>query len=61
MLYAAKQFNNPLPAEEVAQARSTLEGVEKMPLSPKAGQSALDWAAEKRKIVNVAEEISSTL
>ena len=61
MLYAAKQFNTPLSAEEVALARSTLEGAEKIPFAPKPGQSAVDLAAEKRKIVNVAKEILTTL
>jgi len=61
ILYAAKQFNNPLPAEEVVQVKSTLEGVEKMAFAPKAGQSAPDQATEKRKILNVAKEILNTL
>ena len=57
LLYAAKQFNTLLSTEEIAQARSALEGVEKMPFTPKAGQSATDQAAEKRKILNLAKEI----
>ena len=57
MLYAAKKFNTPLPVEEATQARSALEGAEKLSFSPRPGQSAADLAAEKRKIANVAKEI----
>lgn len=61
MLYAAKKFNAPLPAEETVRARSALEGVEKLSFPPKSGQSAADLAAEKRKISNIAKEILATL
>jgi len=61
MLYAAKQFNTPLPAEETAQARSALEGVEKLTFVPRSGQSATDSATEKRKVLNVAKEVLVTL
>jgi len=61
MLYAAKQFNTPLPVEETAQARSALEGVEKLSFAPKPGQSAADLTTEKRKVSNVAKEILATL
>lgn len=61
MLYAAKQFDNPLTAEEVVKLRSTVEGVEKISFAPKAGQPGPDPATEKQKILNVAKEILSTL
>jgi len=61
ILYAARQFNTPLPAEDVARARSTLEGIEKLSLPPRSGQSAVDLAAEQRKIANVAKEILGAL
>lgn len=61
MIYATKQFNTPLLAEEVAQTKLTLEGVGKMSFAPKPGQSATDLAAEKRKVVNVTKEISAML
>jgi hypothetical protein len=61
ILYAAKQFDTPLPAEEAAQARSALEDVESIPFAPRPGQSAADLAAEKRKILNVTKEILSAL
>jgi len=61
MVYATKQFNTPLLAEEVAQTKLTLEGVGKMSFAPKPGQSAADLVAEKRKIVNVTKEISAML
>jgi hypothetical protein len=61
MLYAAKQFNTPLPVETIVQAKSALEGVEKLSFAPKSGQSAADLATEKRKILNVAKEILATL
>lgn len=61
MLYAAKQFNTSLSAEELAQVRLVLEGVEKVIFTPKSGQSAADPAVEKRKIANVAKEILTAL
>ena len=61
MVYATKQFNTPLQAEEVVQTKLTLEGVAKMSFAPKHGQSAADLAAEKRKVVSVAGEISAML
>lgn len=61
MLYAAKRFNTSLPPEEVAQARSTLEGAENIPFTPKAGQSAADSAAQKRKVIALAKEILTTV
>lgn len=60
-LYAAKESNTPLSAEELTQAKSTLEGVEKTSFTPKSGQSATDLAAEKQKIVNLAKEILAAL
>lgn len=60
MIYAARQFNNLLPAEE-AQARSTLEGVENMSFTPKVGQSASELATDKRKIASLVKEILNTL
>lgn len=61
MFYAAKQFNNPLPVEEIARARSALEGVEKLSFVPRSGQSTTDSVAEKQKVLNVAKEILATL
>lgn len=61
MLYATKQFNIPLPVEEITQAKSALEGVEKLSFAPKPGQSSADIAAEKRKVTNVAKEILTAL
>jgi len=61
MVYATKQFNTPLLAEEVAQTKLTLEGVGKMSFTPRPGQSAADLAAEKRKVVNVTKEIAAML
>lgn len=61
MLYAAKQFGTILPAGEIARTRSILEDVGNISFSPKPGQSAMDLAAEKRKILNVAKEILTTL
>jgi phospholipase A-2-activating protein len=60
-LYAAKEYKTPLSAEELTQAKSTLEGVEKTTFTPKSGQSAADLAAEKRKIVSLANEILAAL
>ena len=61
MIYAIKKFGAKLSAEEVRQVKSTLGGIEKIPFTPKPGQSAADLAAEKRKIVNVIKEISTIL
>jgi len=61
MVYASKQFNTPLSAEEVAQTKSTLEGAGKMTFAPRPGQSAVELAAEKRKVVNLTKEIADML
>ena len=60
-VYAAKESKTPLSADELTQAKSTLEGVEKTSFTPKSGQSAADQAAEKRKIVSLANEILAAL
>lgn len=61
MVYATKQFNTPLQKDEVVQAKLTLENVRRMSFAQKAGQSAADSAAEKRKVAIVTEEISAML
>lgn len=61
MIYATKQFNTPLLAEEIAQTKSTLEAAGKMSFAPRPGQSAVDLATEKRKVVNLTKEIAIML
>ena len=63
MVYAAaaRQFNDPLPADQLVQAKLALESVEKMSFIPKTGPSKSDPAAEHQKIVNVAKEIKLVL
>lgn len=61
MLYAAKQFNTPLSAEEAARAKSALENVGKISFIPKPGQSAAGLGAEERKVVDVVKEVKEVL
>ena len=61
ILYAAKKFNDPLSAEEAARVGPTIENVEKLTFASKSGQAAVDLAAEKRRIGNVAREILTAM